>query len=195
LAGRKKKREPVLPKYRVPIKESDETHPVINVASKEKCNKCQGTGTRLIYGKISVVCDCVYRSCFQECVLRHRDNTRYAENLCWCSLERSTAGTLLYGYKNIEFGADMELIAKRTLTPRQYFIFTRYHIWGLMWSTVCDKVGMTRGNFFRLVYTIESVLGQALMETNMFPPHKYFSKHQVEVSQVGKPTQAASSRG
>ena len=99
-------------------------------------------------------------------------------------------GTLLYGYKNIEFGVDMDLIAKRALTPMQYFIFTRYHTWGLVWSSVCYKVGMNRGNFFHEVYAIEARLGQALMETNLFPPQKYFARQLVEHSQVGVPTKA-----
>ena len=183
LAGRKNKRAPVVRKNRVPLQASD-NHPVTIVASSEKCKKCNGTGNKTIYNTRSVVCGCVYRSCFQKCIARYRNNNRYAENLCWCSLERSTAGTLLYGYKNIEFGADMDLIAKRTLTPMQYFIFTRYHAWGLVWSSVCSAVGMDRGNFFHAVYAIESILGQALMETNMFPPQKYFSKQYVELAQV-----------
>lgn len=183
------------PKYKAPLPVSDQTHAVCNVASKETCSKCNGSGAKIIYGKTSVVCDCVYRSCFRKCILRHRNNLLNTDNLCRCNLERSSVGTLLYGYKNIEFGADIDLIAKRALKPMQYFIFTRYHIWGLLWYSVCDKVKMNRGNFFHTVYGIEALLGRALMETDMFPPHKYFSKQHVDFSQVGKPTQKAPARG
>lgn len=78
-----------------------------------------------------------------------------------------------------EFAADVELIARRTLTARDLLFFRQYYIQGIDWKAIGAKVGKTKkGGWFNHLGIIQARLGRAFSETQpyaLFPIDEYIS--------------------
>ncbi|MCC7497335.1 MAG: hypothetical protein IT160_07145 [Bryobacterales bacterium] len=83
-----------------------------------------------------------------------------------------------YEMPNVDFRADFETTVKRTLTARQWRIFTLYFVSEIDWPAIAAELGMDRGQFFHEVYRIEAKLGRRLAELepySLFPIGRYFT--------------------
>lgn len=158
------------------------------------CSQCWGTGAFVsAAGRSTRVCACVYRRIFRNCLRRYLNVERSQGGWYRCKTERSQAGTLMCGFKDVEYAADVDLTAKRVLSRRQYLIFSLYHSRRLDWHKMCLKLGLSHGDFFHAVYVVEAILGRAFSELRPYPLYpftKYFAGASIAVSQFGKPTGA-----
>jgi hypothetical protein len=80
--------------------------------------------------------------------------------------------------KREEFAADVYLTAVRTLTdPTELNLFKYHYCFGADFKLCCQKLGMTRGNFFHACYRVEQKLGKVFQELKpygLFPTDEYF---------------------
>jgi hypothetical protein len=80
--------------------------------------------------------------------------------------------------KREEFAADVYLTALRTLTdPTELNLFKYHYCYGADFKLCCQKLGLTRGNFFHACYRVEHKLGkvfQNLKPFALFPTDEYF---------------------
>jgi hypothetical protein len=138
------------------------------------CSRCHGTG--MAEGN---ACACVNRSVFRAVLNKYRECAAGAHHLRPRSLEaiRLPRGKKSYGSKPSEFLADVELTAKRTLSPDDWKVFSAHHLLEADWKLCCQRLGMTRGNFFHACYRIEETLGRVFRELKpyaLFPIDEYF---------------------
>ena len=156
---------------------------------KKGCTKCFG-GVVLTYnGSKKHICGCVYRAVTRKVLKRYHDIADNPYSFNKCQFERSINGHFVAGYKNLEFSADVCLIAKRSLDAKDYFIFRSHMLDGNLWYNVAGKVGIDRGNFFHSVYRIEEVLGKIFLELKPYPLYplgRYFHATRVYANQIGR---------
>ncbi|HYO82746.1 MAG TPA: hypothetical protein VES20_15175 [Bryobacteraceae bacterium] len=79
---------------------------------------------------------------------------------------------------NEEYSADFLSIAKRTLDEEEHKIFRFHYLLGADWRLCCRKLGLDKGQFFHIVYRVQSKLGRAFREIEpypLFPIRDYFS--------------------
>jgi hypothetical protein len=74
-----------------------------------------------------------------------------------------------YSSRPAEFRADFELIAKRTLSTDDWAVFSAHHLMGNEWRVCCQRLGMSRGNYFHAVYKLENELGRVFRELKPYP--------------------------
>jgi hypothetical protein len=73
--------------------------------------------------------------------------------------------------------ADFVLIARRELNPAEYKLFRFHFLLGAECPLCCQKLGLTRGNFFHMVYRVEQKLGKVfatLMPYPLYPLDEYY---------------------
>lgn len=145
------------------------------------CTTCKGIGLRLARGGVMVPCLCVLRAIFRACYQRFRNCVAQDKAMNRVRLERCGMGrsrSILYGRKNEEFIADFYLLAKKTLDPVEWKLFTYHYLLGADWKLCCRRLKIDRGNFFHAVYRVEEKLGRAFRETEpygLFPLDEYFN--------------------
>jgi len=149
----------------------------------QKCSSCFGLGLRGGRSGRQTVCHCVLRAIFRACYARFRacaEAQRSQRYIAHVALEarpgrqRRTS----WGMKNEEYMADFCLVARRTLSEREYAIFRYHFLLGAPWKPCCEKLRLDRGNFFHAVYRIERKLGMAyrtLEPYPLFPTDEYFA--------------------
>jgi hypothetical protein len=138
------------------------------------CTKCDGSGVD--QGKS---CACVNRGVFRAVLRKFRECATYGHNLRPRSIEAISGpqGKTPQGCKNSEYLADVHLTGKRTLSTDDWRIFSAHHLLGADWKLCCQRLGMSRGNFFHACYRIEETLGRVFRELKpyaLFPIDEYF---------------------
>jgi hypothetical protein len=124
-------------------------------------------------------CNCVLRAVFRACFERFRHCTYKEKHLSHVSLEYAPGGgrRITWARKDEEYVADFYLVARRTLEPNEWKIFTFHYLLGADWRLCCRRLGMERGNFFHAAYRIEQKLGRTFRELKpyaLFPLADYF---------------------
>jgi len=144
------------------------------------CATCHGIG--VLFGRRSepVPCNCVYRTVFRHCLSKYHNLGRMVENHAVMPRRRKKA---VWEYPGLEFRADFELIARRTLAEREWQVFWLHKLQGFDWKLCCLRLKLDRGNFFHAVYRMETQLGKALMTVKPFALHPvdgYFAHPKAE---------------
>jgi hypothetical protein len=140
------------------------------------CSRCNGTG--MDQGD---VCACVNRGVFRSVLNKFRECAAGAHHLRPRSIEAISGprGKTPQGSKYSEFLADVELVAKRTLSPDDWDVFRSHHLQGADWKLCCQRLRMSRGNIFHAFYRIEERLGQVFRELKpypLYPLDEYFQR-------------------
>lgn len=143
------------------------------------CTLCSGSGLRLDRWNECQPCNCVLRAIFRACYARFQQCT-IEKRFSQTRLEYSPRANrrITWGRKDEEYCADFYLLSQRALTPMEWQIFRFHFLLGADWNLCTRRLGMDRGNFFHMVYRIESKLGRAFKETRpfcLFPLDEYFS--------------------
>lgn len=148
------------------------------------CVECNGLGMRTVRTPkkelTSVPCWCVLRAIFRECFGRFRYCVAKQDRIGTVSIETWGVHGSRRGYerRNEDYMADFCRVAKQSLAPSDHQIFTWHYLLGADWKLCCRHNGMSRGDFFHLIYRIEEVLGRAfatLVPYSLYPTSDYFS--------------------
>jgi hypothetical protein len=156
------------------------THSETIGLSNVKCVKCEGTGFRPgTHRDGKTPCNCVLRNIFRACLSRlyacnSFDNyiARVEYNFC-PGHDASRSWT----HKTQDYAADFYLIAKRTLTEREFAVLRLHYLLRHDWNACCNFLRMDRGAFFHICYRVEQKLGRAYREVrpySLFPCDEYF---------------------
>ena len=138
------------------------------------CAHCAGTGV-----DAARVCACVNRGVFRSVMAKFRECATYGHNLRPRSIEAVSGpqGKTPQGSKNSEYLCDVHLTGKRSLSPDDWKVFNSHHLQGASWKLCCQRLGMSRGNFFHTCYRVEETLGRVFRELKpyaLFPIDEYF---------------------
>ena len=130
------------------------------------CAYCSGTGV-----DAARVCACVNRGVFRAVLRKFRECAEYGHNLRPRSIEAISGpqGKTPQGCKNSEYLCDVHLTGKRSLSADDWRIFSAHHLLGADWKLCCQRLGMSRGNFFHACYRIEETLGRVFRELKPYP--------------------------
>lgn len=136
-----------------------------------KCTDCGGTGlARVTLLGVSGVCACVARSVCRR-VLRDY------------LMLRDDPSTLPDGhrsYPGAEYVADVESVARRSLTLRDWIIFQHHFLNGQPYNAAeFWRMGLDKGTFFHACRRIEARLGRVFAELepcSLWPPNAYFGR-------------------
>jgi hypothetical protein len=139
------------------------------------CTHCQGSGL----SSAQQTCACVYRGIFRVVLNKFRQCEAGGH------LQPIFMGTNAPRYrrsghtrKREEFAADFYLTAVRTLTdPAELNLFKYHYCYGADFKLCCQKLGLTRGNFFHACYRVEHKLGKVFQDLKpfaLFPTDEYF---------------------
>ena len=82
-----------------------------------------------------------------------------------------------WGRKDEEYVADFCLVSRRHLSAEEYRVFKYHFLLGADWRLCCRQLKMDRGNFFHMVYRIETRLGRVFRELepySLYPLDEYF---------------------
>ena len=157
------------------------------------CVECNGLGIRNITTVVNgtkeltdVPCCCALRSIFRACYGRFRYCAEKQAHIGTISLETWGRRGARRGYerKNEDFMCDFILIVKKSLTLEDHRVFRAHFLLGADCSLCCRYLGMTRGNYFHMIYRIEEQLGRAFANVqpySIYPLRDYFgdvSAHQ-----------------
>ncbi len=74
--------------------------------------------------------------------------------------------------------ADFCLVSQRTLEGNDKLVFRNRFLLGADWKICCRQLGIDRGTYFHLVYSIENRLGRVFAELApyaLYPVAEYFS--------------------
>lgn len=135
------------------------------------CVQCYGLGLVPSRRTKEIPCSCVLRSIFRACLNKFHQCASKEKHISRARLEVSPRGTHRgnWGRKDEEYCADFLLVSRRTLTPEEYQVFNWHFLLGADYRLVCRKTGMDRGNFFHLVYRVQSKLGRTFSELTPYP--------------------------
>ena len=130
------------------------------------CTRCKGSG--MDQGS---VCACVNRGVFRAVLNKFRECAAGAHLLRTRSIEAISGprGKASYGSKLSEFVGDVHIVGKRTLCVDDWNVFRFHHLLGADWKLCCQRLNMTRGNFFHACYRIEETLGRVFRELKPYP--------------------------
>ena len=162
--------------------------------SRPHCSFCRGLG--LVDGRTGTrPCGCVLRAIFNICNRRYRSSVI---GFATVSPEHDTR-RLYWSNKEAEFCADFVVIARRVLHGDQYRLFRMHILDRNDWKCCAPKLGLDRGMFFHLVYTVKERLGRAFYETepySLFPVDEYFTRRDlVSSSQTPAPARGVAANG
>lgn len=159
--------------------------------AKHTCTMCFGLGLRTGRAGKSVPCGCVLRGVFRACFNRFRYCATKEKYMTRASLE-FTGGRekrFTWSRKDEEYVADFCLVSRRHLSAEQYRVFKFHFLLGADWKLCCQQLKIDRGNFFHLVYRIETKLGHVFRELepySLYPLDEYFgtSSHRRTVDPI-----------
>ena len=83
-------------------------------------------------------------------------------------------------WKDLDYCADFEMVARRELDARDYQIFRLHFVDGLDWVHCAPRFNMSKGNVFHAIYRIEERLGLCFPELRpygLWPLDLYFHSH------------------
>lgn len=132
---------------------------------------CQGVGN-VPYKETLAICRCVYRNVFRIC-MRKRTQILNDENFA-TRVSQSKIGAFVE-IPTIDFVCDVEVLARKQLSPRQRQVFRYHYIYGVEYDACCVKFKVCRGNFFHECYRIEATLGKAFWAAGLFPTYGYLN--------------------
>jgi hypothetical protein len=143
------------------------------------CNICHGLGLRSGRNQNPLPCNCVFRAIFRACFARFRDCSSREKYVSKVTLDplpgKDRRGA--WGRKDEEYIADFCLVSRRSLSELEHRIFKYHFLLGGDWNLCCQRLNMSRGNFFHAVYRIEQRLGRIFRELepySLFPLDDYF---------------------
>ena len=130
------------------------------------CARCNGTGM-----DACDICACVNRGVFRAVLNKALECAAGAHHLRPRSIEAISGprGKATYGSKPSEYLCEVHLIGKRALTADEWDVFRFHHLLGADWKLCCQRLSMTRGNFFHACYRIEETLGRVFRELKPYP--------------------------
>ncbi|MCL5746164.1 MAG: hypothetical protein M1541_19915 [Acidobacteria bacterium] len=147
--------------------------------AKHTCTQCFGLGLRAGRCGKPVPCGCVLRAIFRACFSRFRYCATKEKYMSRASLE-FTGGRekrFTWSRKDEEYVADFCLVSRRSLSAEEYRVFKFHFLLGADWKLCCRQFRMDRGNFFHMVYRIETRLGRIFRELEpycLYPLDEYF---------------------
>lgn len=147
--------------------------------AKHTCMQCFGLGLRAGRGGQSVPCGCVFREIFRACFNRFRYCDTKEKYMSRATLEFTGKGSKRFTWsrKDEEYVADFCLVSRRHLSDEEYRVFKFHFLLGADWKLCCRRLKMDRGNFFHMVYRIETRLGRTFRELEpycLYPLDEYF---------------------
>ena len=145
--------------------------------SDVQCRQCHGMG-----GEPGRPCGCVLRRICRAVVervwnIREREDRPIQVRYWGGRAKGRRMPWVVYSRQYEEFLADVELVARRSLSERQWTIFRHHHLGGEQWRRCSRRVGLERGRFFHEVYRLEERLGRVFRELRpyaLFPTREYF---------------------
>lgn len=157
-------------------------------AAKGNCAYCHGFGRRQTRYWKMVICNCVFRAMFRECMDHYRVSQANTNQTGSVQLLFSPAkvSALTYCNKNAEYLADIEIRAKRVLDAVELRCFTLHFLGGLDWRGCTVLMRMSRGNFFHAIYRIEQKLGKSFGECGIWPTQKYFNGRYMDQNNMAR---------
>ena len=165
-----------LVRYRGPKLKGAHAAPI--AMAPKACKRCGGYGEIPLYrGATQRVCDCVWRRIFRVCWSRYVAFVVHEQTLAIrVTCERTKCGRRAWGFKGVEYIADLSTITIRNLNAWDQKVFELYFVRGLNWRGCCTKLGCARGEFYHDVYRIEAELGKAFTATEPYSlwPASYF---------------------
>jgi hypothetical protein len=132
------------------------------------CAYCAGLGAVRPWARLIRPCYCVCRAIFCACLSRYRYIHAGIQNGMVCR------------WKDLDYCADFEMVARRELDARDYQIFRLHFVDGLDWVHCAPRFNMSRGNVFHAIYRIEERLGRCFLELRpygLWPLDLYFHSH------------------
>lgn len=144
------------------------------------CVRCHGIGITTARSNKSCACPCVYRAIFRACYGRFRECRDKEKRLSQVTLEFSPRGgrRITWGRKDEEYVADFYLVARRVLPPLEWTVFNFHYLLGADWRLCLRYLRLDRGQFFHLVYRLQTRLGRVFRELqpySLFPLDEYFN--------------------
>lgn len=137
------------------------------LASK-RCQRCMGTGRLIPTGER---CGCVDRGVFRACLRSYHEREITLEAVFCKGGQRGRKG---YCLKNAEYRADFEHTARRTLdTDAELATFRMFFLHASNYRSCCKELRLNRTKFFKMLYRLETRLGEAMRQEELFPPHAY----------------------
>jgi hypothetical protein len=135
------------------------------------CKFCQGTGLHASeLRKQETPCHCVFRAIFRACFNRFREcHTVSLSGSVSLDRSRGPEGRMTFGRKREEFMADFCLISRRALDDYEHRIFRYHFLLGAEWRMCARRLNLDRGNYFHVLYRVESKLGRAFAEVEPYP--------------------------
>jgi hypothetical protein len=147
------------------------------------CIRCHGLG--LADGRMSsqLPCGCAARRIFREIMAEWRRNQE-AVHISKFQPEQvlqrggKTCRRAGWSMKRPEYVAEVELLAKRTLSYDEWLVWRAYHCRGLEWREACATLGgMNKGELYHCVYRVEAKMGRAAREVQpyaLYPIAEYY---------------------
>lgn len=111
------------------------------------CTHCQGSGL----SSAQQTCDCIWRGVFRVVLTKVRqcEAGGYLQPIIMDGSSAPRYRRSSHARKREEYKADVYLTAMRTLTdPAELNLFKFHYLHGADWKLCCQKLGLTRGNFF-----------------------------------------------
>jgi hypothetical protein len=148
--------------------------------AKASCNFCHGYGLLPVLRGEESPCNCVFRAIFRACHRRFRECVALGAHTNPVTWERcgGPSGYRAYSRKREEYMADFCLVSQRTLEDNEKLVFRNRLLLGADWKICCRQLGIDRGTYFHLVYSIENRLGRVFAELApyaLYPVAEYFS--------------------
>ncbi len=158
------------------------THELVFGLAQVRCAYCHGAGLN----RFGRPCPCVLRAIFRICARKYlsaRDEAGRFSRVTYDLVTRNPAPSMranrkTYSFKAVEYVADFDIIARRTLSERQRRILYDHILGDWRARELAPRLGLDRGNFFHEVYRIMANLGRAFAETKpypLYPVGQYFS--------------------
>jgi hypothetical protein len=165
------------------------------------CSICFGFGITpgrpLAAGQVAkVLCRCVRRRIF-HIILNRIHVIRESESFTQVTYKtveyraygaKSLAGSfLVYGILNLEFIADFESLAHRTLSQIELPVFRLHYLEEKNYKVCTQLLRLSRGNFFHICYRIEEKLGLSattLTPYPLFPISDYFDQRLNRITRI-----------
>jgi hypothetical protein len=121
----------------------------------------------------------VFREIFRVCFNRFRYCNTQEKFMSRATLEFTgkSSKRFTWSRKDEEYIADFCLVSRRYLSDEEYRVFKFHFLLGADWKLCCRQLKMDRGNFFHMVYRIETKLGRAFRELEpycLYPLDEYF---------------------
>lgn len=148
---------------------------ILLAMSDVRCTSCRGLG-----GAEGRPCRCVLRRVFRAVIARVweiQESEVRPMQVRYYAGRRGRMPWISYARQYEDFVADVHLVARRSLSARQWKLFRWHYLEGRTYRFCCPRLGWDRANFFHECYRIEERLGRVFRELRpyaLFPTREYF---------------------